>query len=45
MCQGRDKLEFYLAELQRNGWIRCIEKGAGYPEGYAYCPGDVCQGL
>ena len=44
MCMGKEKLEFYMAEIRKKRG-RCIQKRAGYPERYAYCPGNVCKRL
>ena len=44
MCMGKEKLEFYMAEIRKKG-DSTLQEGAGYPEGYAYCPGDVRQRL
>ena len=43
MCQGRDKLEYYLADY-KNGQIPC-QKGTGYIKRYEDCSGNVRQRL
>lgn len=39
MCMGKERLEYYMAEIRK----KVIQhlKRTGYPEGYAYCTGNV----
>ncbi len=44
MCQGREKLEFYLADYKK-ALGSPLQEGAGFPARHARRPGDVRQGL
>lgn len=45
MCQGRDKLEYFLAEYRKKGFRNNYAKGRRYNKGYENCSGDVCKGI
>ena len=40
MCMGKERLEYYMAEIRKKG-DSASKKRTGYPEGYAYCTGNV----
>ena len=42
MCMGRERLEYYMAEIRKKG-DAALQERAGYFERYAYCTGNVCQ--
>ena len=44
MCQGRDKLEYYLADYKKRADTP-VQEGTGYFEGHEDCPGNVCKRL
>ena len=41
MCQGKERLNFYMSDYQKT--VRFpVEKGTGYAEGYEDRAGNVC---